>query len=169
MARDFCEHQYSHHGWVLPPGNAQVSVSIGGPSGRCWGLSEHGRYTWRWGRCVYICAEDQLNNDWKSKEFVPVSINASLWSIVFSVTPQQLHHHLCCRFTVKEDSVETLSRGYSIIVILLYQHMHNKSLNICPKTVGYPFLQSTSASYTSLRSVCFFSVFRFQSIIHLRT
>lgn len=33
----------------------------------------------------------------------------------------------------------------------------------------YLFLQSTSASYTSLRSVCFFSVFRFQSIIHLRT
>lgn len=34
---------------------------------------------------------------------------------------------------------------------------------------SYLFLQSTNASYTSLKSVCFFSVFKFQSMIHLRT
>lgn len=43
----------------------------------------------------------------KGRMFAPVSINAGLRSVVFCVTPQQLHHHLCCRVTVKEDAVET--------------------------------------------------------------
>lgn len=47
-----------------------------------------------------------------------MSINACLRSVVFCVTPQQLHHHLCCSFTVKEDdAVESLSYGYFIIAI----------------------------------------------------
>lgn len=59
--------------------------------------------------------------------FAPVSINACLGSVVFGVAAQQLHHHLCCRVTVKDDAVETLSRGSSISQNT-HRWKHNKTL-----------------------------------------
>lgn len=42
-------------------------------------------------------------------------------------------------------------------------------LKIDRRSFSYLFLQSTKPSYSNLRTVCFFSMLRFQAEIHFRT
>lgn len=64
-------------------------------------------YWMRWGSAQRRTVKQDIR--------VPVSIHACLWRVVFCVTPQQLHHHLSCSFTVKEDGY--FLHGYFILAI----------------------------------------------------
>lgn len=71
--------------------------------------------------CIYSTCWGSTQRRMIKDICVPMSINACLWSVVFCVTPQQLHHHLCCSFTVSyNNAVKSLS----------YKHYHSR-ISLC--------------------------------------
>lgn len=49
----------------------------------------------------YVRRRNTDSNKWIHLPTLPVGINACLWSIVFCVTSEKLHHHFCCSIAVK--------------------------------------------------------------------
>lgn len=87
---------------------------------------------------VYIARVKDEHQSWVKNVHwgtnLPVGINTGLWSIVFCITSQQLHHHFCCCLTVKW--VKPLLRTLAWTLLNWRRTQHNSDLR-SSRSVAY--------------------------------